>query len=98
MFRTQNYINIEIPLNIANYLHEMNQIVIRNGNRTWKVALSLGHFCGDEWRNLTRDCGLMIGYQLFFFINTIVDLEMLVLGNEGVEVVFSGAKEYHKII
>ncbi|KAG9149464.1 hypothetical protein Leryth_022201 [Lithospermum erythrorhizon] len=63
--------------------------MIRNGVRTWKVDISLGHFREDQWDNMTRDRGMMIGYQLFFFINNALELEMLVLGNEGVEVVFS---------
>ncbi|GAA0165986.1 hypothetical protein LIER_40097 [Lithospermum erythrorhizon] len=59
MFRTCNYGTMKMPLNIANYLNELNHVIIRNGSRTWK---------------------------------------MLVMGNEGVKLVFQWAREYHKII
>ncbi|GAA0170507.1 hypothetical protein LIER_24748 [Lithospermum erythrorhizon] len=66
MFRTHNYLNMEIPLNIANYLDEMKQIVIRNGNRTWNVAIGLGHFLGEQWSNLCK--GLWTDDRLSFVL------------------------------
>ncbi|KAG9150232.1 hypothetical protein Leryth_009813 [Lithospermum erythrorhizon] len=98
MLKTNNYGTMEIPLNIANYLNELKDVVIRNGSRTWNVSIRLDHFRGVEWSNLARDCGLVASYHLVFFINAALELEMLVLGNEGVEVVFQWAREYHKII
>ncbi|GAA0161954.1 hypothetical protein LIER_43588 [Lithospermum erythrorhizon] len=40
LFKTHNYINMEMPLNIANYLDEMKQIVIRNGKEGVEAVFS----------------------------------------------------------
>ncbi|GAA0164248.1 hypothetical protein LIER_39746 [Lithospermum erythrorhizon] len=72
-----------------------------NNYGTMEIPSNIANYLNelkDVWSNLARDCGLVASYHLVFFINAALELEMLVLGNEGVEVVFQWAREYHKII
>lgn len=88
----------KIPHNVANFVEHLNEVVVRNGQRTWVIPISLGYFRGQQWAALVGDCHLIPGYSLFFFVNRLRQIEMIVTGDEGAEVVYQWARQYHQII